>query len=308
MADAPSIDVETDPDRPGGTLCPVCGYDQRAATTNRCAECGVVLDRATLDRSGYSWPYRSSVGRVKAFLVTIWQVTVDRRSLRHEAAKPQSAADADVFRRWVTTVVALCFAVFATMLILGDGIQFVTIEKVPSFSGVPPQPGYVQDLVVPWSAGVTLWPALYGYGLLLAMYMTGATLPVLKRPGITAGRVDTAHAIARYTTAPLVWLLPAAVGYAILFRPWITNDTRVRGSLGFTTLAIVSFLSVVFALLATVYRTGQWRARVTHGGNVSGLLGTGELLLRWFGGCLVLLCVVPWCVGYVWLVVDSFRG
>lgn len=81
-------------------LCPGCGYDLRAATTDRCSECGVVLDRAALRESGFPWAHRKRVGRVRAFVATVWLVTVDGRRVRNELAKPQDARDAGLTRRW----------------------------------------------------------------------------------------------------------------------------------------------------------------------------------------------------------------
>src|SRR5687768_8381884 len=71
-------------------LCPACGYDLRGATEDRCSECGLVVDLASLQHSEIPWAYRRQIGWGRAFFKTVWMITSDVKSLRHEAAKPQS--------------------------------------------------------------------------------------------------------------------------------------------------------------------------------------------------------------------------
>src|SRR4051794_13275118 len=68
-------DAPSDPGR--SLLCPGCGYDLRGTIGGRCSECGLEIDRAALERSGFPWAHRASLGRVRAFLKTVWLVTVD---------------------------------------------------------------------------------------------------------------------------------------------------------------------------------------------------------------------------------------
>ena len=62
------------------------------------------------------------------------------------------------------------------------------------------------------------------------------------------------------------------------------------------------------AIGATVHRVGQWRARSVHGGYATGFLAMGELLLRWGVGLSETLLLVPWCVGFIRIVAESFFG
>ena len=72
-------------------------------------------------------------------------------------------------------------------------------------------------------------------------------------------------------------------------------------------------MMVTYALLAvlgiggTIHRTGQWRARIMHAGYAIGFAAMGQLIVRWSFGLAVILGVVPWCVGFIWIFVDSFR-
>src|SRR5688572_2773768 len=106
-------------------LCPGCGYDLRAATEDRCSECGLAVDRASLEHSEIPWAHRRQIGRVRAFFKTVWMITSDVRSLRHEAAKPQSPSDAAAFRWWVVT-----------FLVLGVGVVIGAIHTTRTRSTV----------------------------------------------------------------------------------------------------------------------------------------------------------------------------
>src|SRR5687767_11785601 len=96
-------------------VCPRCGYDLRGATTDQCSECGLVVDRAAAAVSGVPWAHRRTIGRLRAFLKTVWQVTWDSRRLRHEMAKPQDAGDAARFRRVNATLLAVTLLIVAAV-------------------------------------------------------------------------------------------------------------------------------------------------------------------------------------------------
>src|SRR4029079_5197573 len=155
-------------------LCPACGYDLRATTAERCSECGLELDREAFQRSSIAWAYRAKMGRFAAFGRTVWQFTSDTKSIRYEHAKPQSARDAAVFRRWVGVLVGLCLMVPVILIYQEGGLKNLAIEPGsafgPMFGGKGMMPGWAQDAVVPWSAGITLPFALFVYAVLLAVY------------------------------------------------------------------------------------------------------------------------------------------
>src|SRR6478609_3636267 len=98
--------TETPAESEHNLLCPACGYDLRGTTAQRCSECGLELDRAAFQRSTIAWAYRGKIGRISAFVRTVWQFTSDTKAIRYDAAKPQSAHDATVYRRWIGFPVA----------------------------------------------------------------------------------------------------------------------------------------------------------------------------------------------------------
>ena len=79
-------------------LCPACGYDVRSTTSDRCSECGPILDRSAAAASNLPWAHRGRIGRLRAFVKTVWAVTLDVQSIRHELGRPQDPLDAIRFR------------------------------------------------------------------------------------------------------------------------------------------------------------------------------------------------------------------
>jgi hypothetical protein len=286
-------------------FCPGCGYDLRGTSGGRCSECGLVLDRAALGRSAFPWAHRTSHGRLRAFFKTVWLVTADAALLRHEAAKAQSPRDAASFRRWVAVMVSACFAGLVVIAINAGVIAHEALD--PREFGLPPpgKPRWAQDLLVPWSAGMTIAPALFAYSTILAFFVAGAPRSIFRTRGPDDYR-QTVEAISGYVVAPLVLLVPATAGCAAIYFLSHREEWIRRGNL-LPILIVVSFLFLLAAVAATVKRVGEWRARTAHAGYATGFGGMGELLLRWFVGAVVALVVVPWCVGFFWIVIDGFR-
>ena len=303
--DVPQSNLAEAPGAPGRTvLCPGCGYDLRGSTGERCSECGLVLDWAALQRSAFPWAHRKSLGRLRAFLKTVWLVTADAASLRQETAKAQSPRDGASFRRWVAVVLSACFGVVVVMVLSGGGMHELAVGPDEYSFGLMPR--WTQDLLVPWSAGITIAPALFVYSTVLAFYIVGVPRSIFRTRGLPQDYRRTVEAISGYVVAPLVLLIPATVGYVGLYFLSQREELMRRGML-MPLLMIGSFIIVMVAVGGTAYRMGQWRARTTHAGYATGFAAMAELLLRWAVGAVVVLGVVPWCVGLVWIVFDSFR-
>jgi hypothetical protein len=285
-------------------LCPACGYDLRASTDDRCSECGLVIDRESLLRSGIPWASSKQIGHIRAFWKTVWFMTVDAKVLRQEAVKPQSVRDAAAFRRWVTMFVVASVGIVAAMFVQKGGLEESIARPKSVFALAPTFAGWAQDMVVPWSAGMTLGPAIYGYGALAAICIVRAPAAIFRTPDMAAEQAVAARALGIYVSAPLVWLLPATATLAAMVSLGVDE-----ANLGL--IAILTVMWWLFALAAvgfTIHRTGQWRARVIHGGYPTGFAAMGELLLRWAIGICACIFVVPWCIGLLWIIVDSFRA
>ena len=165
----------------------------------------------------------------------------------------------------------------------------------------------MQDLLVPWSAGVTLRPALFAYATLFAFYVAGATRPVFRTSGLSPDYADTVESISAYAAAPLAFLLPAAAGFALVSALDLYDEFGPRPGKLAPVLVVASVLLLLLGVGSAVHRTGQWRARTAHAGYPTGFAAMGELLLRWALGAAAIFGIIPWCVGFAWIVFDSFR-
>jgi hypothetical protein len=277
----------------------------RGTTAPRRSECGLELDRETFRQSAIAWAYRKKLGRLSAFMRTVWQFTFDVNAIRYDAAKPQSARDAAVFRRWVGGLLGACLAVVVGLIYGKRGIEKLAVEPGtifgPMFGGRGTIAGWAQDAVVPWSAGITLPFALFVYAALLAAYLVSAPGAVLRSKSHSPEQAESIRAIGRYVAAPLAWLVLAMV----LFLAWLLPTTEPNAPLYLVLTGLWVLLGAAsFGL--TVFRTGQWRARASHGGHPTAFLGMGELLLRWALGSAVIVFMIPWCVGLLWIQLDAF--
>jgi hypothetical protein len=305
MSSIPSAQPQTEP-AAQAIHCPACGYDLRGTAGDRCSECGLVIDRDDLARSNFPWVYREKRGRLNAFLSTVWGITLDRKVLRHEAAKPQAVADALKFRRWATAGVVIAFAGVAVLFLMTEGAGQVVVEDGPTgLNNVT-----MADLVVPWVAGMVTVPVLIVlYAALTGFSIVRAPMKVLRPHRATASLPDTVRAIGCYVTGPLFFLFTAAVGIVVLFlgeRLFRHPSQKMVQTIVMTAGGVLS-LTIWIAIPAATFRTGQWRARLTRRGYATGFLAMGELLLWWLLAGAFWFGVVPWCVGFVWIVVDSFR-
>src|SRR3954452_7751839 len=82
-----------------GLFCPDCGYDLRGIASERCPECGWVIDRTLLGASAIPWVGRERIGRWRAYWRTVWMATFSNKRLAMESVRPIEWRDA---RRFAT--------------------------------------------------------------------------------------------------------------------------------------------------------------------------------------------------------------
>lgn len=283
--------------------CPSCGYDLRGTTSDRCSECGLPIDRAALSISQLPWSRRKEIGRVRAFFRTAWLVFIDSRRIRHELVRPQSPRDASRFRVVVAVMLAIGL-VIAVAGVVYDGRAVELLARQRSAIGLmmgnsKPTPGYRQDLLVPWSAGVSSLWLLPIYPIALATYFSGVGRMLHWGRNRSPEALARARAIGVYAVAGSILLLPASacyVGWIALRRLGKTSDVAALNLL--KTSALV--LTVVFAfaaLFSAIHRSGEWVTRANHGGAARFFLAVAEMLLRLAIGLVLSLGVLPWCLG-----------
>src|SRR5580765_6099592 len=95
---APELRVQQIRDDDGELFCPACGYSLRGIASERCPECGLSIDRATISRSIIPWSHREHIGRVNALLKTIHLGTRRPSALAKQASRPVRFRDAQLFR------------------------------------------------------------------------------------------------------------------------------------------------------------------------------------------------------------------
>jgi hypothetical protein len=292
-------------------LCPGCGYDLRGATIERCSECGLEIDRRAIRTSDLPWAHRRRVGRVRAFWKTVWYVTADNRLIRQELARPQEPRDARRFCAWNAACVAAALILATAVAGAEHGAGPVLVQLLSSAAPPTPMAGPLQDLAVPWSAGVTLLPAVPFYLIALAVYLAGLGRSLMRLKTHPPKHRERARVMSVYAAGPLAWLLPASVVHVVAF--WVRSAERQPSGGGVgpraTALAleVVAALVVAVALFGSLYRSGQWFARAHHGGAGRVAAGVGELIGRSILGLVLFLGVVPWCAGLAWIILDSFR-
>ncbi|MGE5610180.1 MAG: hypothetical protein ACM359_13070 [Bacillota bacterium] len=285
-------------------LCPFCGYDLRATQSDRCSECGHPIDRASLQISSIPWAHRHELGRFRAYLQTLWQFTLNSPSLAYEASKPQDPHAARTFRYLTATLVAAVFLAPFILVLIGEGLSFLAIQPQAFFMPGRSYARWLQDILVPWSAGATLPITLPIALILFAIYLTGIQRFLFRPCDASPARQERLRTLALYTTAPLAFLVPAALCAAsarVIFKLAEFPFASIAG------LLLLAILFLVIALIGSTVRTAQWAARVRHAGIEHIAFALLKLLVLWSLGSLLLLGLFPWSLGFFWIVLDSFR-
>ena len=285
-------------------ICPGCGYDLRAAVGGRCSECGLVVDPAALRASGFPWAHRRAVGRVRAYVETAWLVTIGSRRIAYEAARPQEAGDGRSFRRVTACLVAVALLVgFGLVVFLGGG-RAAFAARPEAFRGTNIPNMWLQDVVVPWSAGATLWPVIPVMLVGLAFHLTGVQRRLFRLRGHPPRQRERARAIADYASAPMLLLLAAVVWWCAVEYIWRRRQYP-RTWMDYYLVPVWVLLAVTVFL--SILRIMQWSMRVRHAGAERAVIDVPYLVALWSLGLIVWLLVLPWCAGFLWIVLDSLR-
>ena len=280
-----------------GLLCPNCGYDLRGNPGERCSECGQIIDRALTD-STIPWVHRKHVGWVRAYLKTVWLVTIDSRQLRGQAVRKLKLQNAHRFK--LITAVLLALAMIGVFVfVAGDLATFISEYKF-SLTSVNQFGQWSHDLIVPWLAGITLPALLPAMFVGLAFTLTGVHRRLFRLS--EAARQESATALACYAGGPLAWWLPVlGVECAAIYLDSIGVLEFRPGEL----LVMAALLTI--ALLMTLARITQWGLRVKRKSAAAALIDAPWLLLLWLWSTVVWLGILPWAIGFVWIVIDGFR-
>jgi hypothetical protein len=177
------------------------------------------------------------------------------------------------------------------------------------------RPAWLDDLMVPWSAGATIaWVVPVGL-VLLGMHLARVQRTVFRAPGRTPEVRRAAVALSAYAATPLLLLVPAAVAHLCwlwvggLRRHWWDDRAGEPTGLKIAWLALICIagLLAAAAVIGTLLTVGRWLARTTAATAPRVAAGVAELVALWAVGVGLFLFVFPWLVGFGWVVVDAFR-
>jgi hypothetical protein len=332
-------------------LCPSCGYDLRASSPGRCSECGEEIDISALSASHFPWVQRKSIS---TYAKTIWLLTIASRTLRYEHARPQALKDARRFA-WMTAGILIAFLLshFAVMVSVRKDLSFMAVHPPPMYSNV--KATWSDDLLVPWSAGATIWPVMPMMLIFLGITLSRAHQRLFRMPNVSVSRQERATAIGDYAGGTVALWAIAGVLLILLYLPTEVSTPIVQATIAvifaFITarlcvrvrswklliwipllwvlclgLAVLSEILIGWAemygrhpmrisiagllLLAAIFipalRIEQWSLRVKHAGLERALLDVPHLFALWLLAIIGWLAVVPWCIGLIWIAIDSF--
>lgn len=84
-------------------FCPGCRYNLRGIESDRCSECGIVVERSAIAAFSVPWERRREIGFLKAFLKTCALSIFRPGRLGDAVAGPVRYRDAQQFR-WIITL------------------------------------------------------------------------------------------------------------------------------------------------------------------------------------------------------------
>ncbi len=264
-------------------FCPECGYNLRGVTSDRCPECGVVFDRATLVVSRIPWVHRKELGWLRAYWGTVWFVSVHPRRFCQEAAHPVDFDDAQRFR-WVTIA-----HVLVPLLLVG---AYPVVRLL--MSGTAPS----GSVAVEFAIGKVTWAAATAAFFLAA---TGVPSYFFHPRHLPVSRQNRLVAMSYYTCAPLALTPPTMVVVVVVGINLLAAHPDGDAAIGFVAMLGLLKMGVWWFCLGSMTRP-----------SVSGRQGRGLLValgvpFLWFGLALVTLGGIPRVVGWVTLIIFSLR-
>jgi hypothetical protein len=294
-------------------FCPGCGYHLRGIEgIDCCPECGLAIDRTGVALSQIPWAHRRHIGRFRAYWRTVWLASLNPRKLAAESARRVGYRDAQRFRM-ITAVLA------AAPIIAGVTAAFVLSRSAGMFTVLMPSaiPGWAMygnptpslDVLIPWEAGMTLYPMAPLAVLLLCILITGVHTYWFHPRRLPVVRQNRAVALAYYACAPLA-LSPVPV---LLFAAVTGMNLAGLDDSAKESWVVVRILAIAFVLTTLAVITLTWRSmmtllsRTTQSG-VGRLLVAGALIpVEWILCAGLALVAVPWVIGFVRLVISSLR-
>ena len=260
--------------------CPDCGYSLRGLTSDRCPECGLLLDFIESDTPIIPWERRRELGWFRTYWQTVAQVIFRRKKFCRAFYRPVSYRSAQLFR-WVTVL-----HVFIPALLAAPALYLL-------------KPAILEDVIQTFGVAQLVW--WYACLALFLVASTGVASYFFHPRVLSVRQQNRAVALSYYGCAPLA-------GMALAF---------VLGGVALALLDAPHNLDVCFAAaacglaLALVILSGNETDEIgkrIFRGKRSGWLFELELGLAWGATALVTLFVLPLVGLYVAIIFYSLRG
>jgi len=231
-------------------FCPNCGYSLRGITSDRCPECGDVLDWKALGASRIPWMHRKHIGVFAAYWRTVWLTMTDSRLISDDVQRPVSFDDAQKFRRltvWIAWAPLALAASAGLLLLTFDQSTGGVLDAWKNGPRIVRLSIVLQLLLVPICC-LSLYLFVLAITGVQSYFFHPRSLPVLRQ--------NRAVALSYYACAPLAWTPVTAAligGYFGVVSTGAFNKLPV--TLMLITWVIASILVFGLALLQTV---GWW--------------------------------------------------
>ena len=275
---------------PADFFCPECGYDLRAIQSERCPECGLVIDRASMSVSRLPWSHRDKIGFFRAYWRTM---LLGPKKLAAEMARPVSYPDAQRFRHVTVLIAWLPLAAWAV------GLALYNTPDLRHRIHAGTRLGWFLEAIVLLSGLFALWLFLLMASGVASYFFHPKRLPVVLQ--------NRAVALSYYACGPLAWLwVPAVFAglYALIETQQWGVDTWVERSDG-ALFGAALLLPILIAIVCLV-RAVRLMSRTTH------CRAARIIAMVVFVPCEWLLCflpaaLIPAIAVYVSVVILSLR-
>ena len=244
--------------------CPNCGYNLRGLPSPRCPECGSAVD-LTAASPVIPWRHRQRIGRIRAYLATLWTIIFRTGRIKNEVNAPTGYRDARRF--WlITMAIAYLPCPLITLALLA------AYDRSTSLLQIIQQNQY----------GIDYAAAAVNLGVIFFL-LAATSLPsyfVMGRQ-MTIVRQNRAIAISYYGCAAWVFA-PVAVGACFLGPPRESIFFWIFGASLCLAIIVVWYLNTLRLLRIATARRGK-----------SALLMAVALPLAWIVLAVFLIAVFP---------------
>jgi hypothetical protein len=244
----------SDPAEAAELVCPGCGYELRGIASDRCPECGLAIDRATMSVSRLPWAHRKRIGRFRAYWRTNLMAIFRPGKVAEEMNRPVRFQDAQRFRHFTVLLAWVPVAAWGIALLIAN----------PDILGFPldhPRGlGWWLEAVIVLSAVFSSW--------LFLLMISGAGSYLFHPRSMPVVRQNRAVALSYYACAPLAWLWLAgalfAVSASLVSGPYRAAPDQVAfgfmlGGLCVTVAVVVLFWFRVIILMRRMTHCGIGR-------------------------------------------------